>query len=262
MKKFNGKSKIILGSIAILTFILSIVSYQQFFGMKSDNTKNQNEIADENNKNNAIENANNKQIINISSSFDLAYDLNDSKVMYDLSEYIAIVKIDSIDGTSNFNKITNKYISHPYTYGTATVLKMLKGNIKSSTFNFIRTGGLIAYDDYVKGDIDPNKLESVRKEYGTENISTKDLYVDYKVQGDIEIEKGKLYLVYMSHNSNFNTENEYNIFGYQFGLREIQQSSNLVNSIQKDLDLNLKVKNNITNQWVKLQEVLDLNEKK
>lgn len=76
-------------------------------------------------------------IITVSSHTDCLYNISDSYVLASVSEHIALIRIDSIDGTSNLNKQTGEYVSNPYLYGKATVLKELKGTSapKASTLS-------------------------------------------------------------------------------------------------------------------------------
>ena len=247
----KNKQKIIFCSLSfILVVTLAFIGYG--FVSEQNNAKKLG-------SNDTTTKSENKEqtILNVTSSFELLHDLSNAGVMYNLSDYIAIIKIDSIDGFSNINKVSNEYISNPYTYGEASVLYTLKGNINQSKIDFVRTGGVLPYDEWIKGDVDPDKLEYVREENGLGNTPTNNIFINYSVEDDITIEEGKIYLAYMSHDSDFNTNNEYTIQGFQFGLREVQQtntSAYSTNSIQ-----NINIKNNVTGQWEKLSQIVNLN---
>ena len=128
----NKTSKICILIIFVVMLVVIIVPTS----LKKDSNDTRKDII--NNVNLDEEN----QVINVLLSADILYDLSDTKVMSDISDYIAIVKINSIDGASNINKKTNEYVS-TYSYGKASILKMLKGNIDSKEIDYTRSGGKI-----------------------------------------------------------------------------------------------------------------------
>ena len=94
-------------------------------------------------------------VITVSSHADCLYNISDSDVLASVSEHIALIRINSIDGTSNLNKQTGEYVSNPYLYGKATVLKELKGSFGTQGIDFVREGGTLPYNEWIKGDCDP-----------------------------------------------------------------------------------------------------------
>lgn len=199
-----------------------------------------------------------QSIIKVSSHFDGIYDLSDNKVMSEISDYIALIKVDSIEGVSNINRQSGEYISVPYTYGKATVIAEYKGQFEKKTIDFVRDGGTLPYDEWIKGDSDPEKMKRVREEAGLGNVSTKNLQVEYQMENDILLEEGKTYLMFLFQNPTFNSENEFIIHGYQYGLRELQQTN--VSSYSVQNSSSLKVKNNMTGEWESLFDVVYLDE--
>ena len=170
-------------------------------------------------------------VITVSSHADCLYNISDSDVLASVSEYV----------------------SNPYLYGKATVLKELKGSFGTQGIDFVREGGTLPYNEWIKGDCDPAKLQALREKAGLDIENTDTLYVKHKPEGDIELEAGKIYLAYMFRNPDFNVENEYVIHGYQYGLRELRQNINLTDDIS-GLS-NLKVKNNMTGEWEDLPAI-------
>ncbi len=192
-----------------------------------------------------------KNIMTVSSHVVMAYDISDNNVLAEISDYIALIQIDEITGVSNKNRLTGSYISTSYTYGKARVLKAFKGDIGTTEIGFVRDGGIIPYNEWIKGQEDPDKLIRMRRESGISDAETDDMFVDYMPQGDITIESGKTYLVYMFRNPEFNLENEYSIQGYQYGLRELRQNGNAAQNTS-----DLYVKNNTTGKWEALSDIL------
>lgn len=198
------------------------------------------------------------QIINVLSSGDTLYKISDPKVMEELSDYVAIVKIDSIDGANNVNRKTGKYVS-TYTYGKATILKMLKGDIISSNIGYTRSGGKISYNQWVKGQASPEKLQKLLENGDNKFIDINKVKVYDKFSGDIDIEVGKIYLVYMYYEPTFNADNEFVIHGYQYGMREVKIDSESKENLNNIADV--KIKNNDTGKWENLSTIIDVERK-
>ncbi len=76
-----------------------------------------------------------------------------------------------------------------------------------------------------------------------------------KFNGDIDIEVGKTYLVYLTSPEygigTFAKEDSYTIDSFQGGLREIDATS-----ITNEEPLNMMVLNNFTNSWEKLGDII------
>lgn len=164
------------------------------------------------------------------------------------ADYIAIVTIDSLFA-SNWDNLNKKYVS-PYSKGEASVISVLKGELPS-TINYRRLGAEISYDEWIKGDVDSNKLSSVSGgEKGKKNV-----VVDSRMDKDIHLETGKTYLVFMKQYSCCNSPDEYTIIAYQYGAREVQQPSNTMLPTQNISSL--KVKDNVTGDWVDISLVVN-----
>lgn len=144
-------------------------------------------------------------------------------------------------------------ISDSDVLASVTVLKELKGSFGTQGIDFVREGGTLPYNEWIKGDCDPAKLQALREKAGLDIENTDTLYVKHKPEGDIDLEAGKIYLAYMFRNPDFNVENEYVVHGYQYGLRELRQNINLTDDISGLSDL--KVKNNMTGEWEDLPAI-------
>lgn len=238
--------KIILTSILLILFVSVICGCN----------KEKKELSDSDNNINVgynyLDEYKDKKIMNITSMTDVETNIADPKVLYDISDYIAIVKINSMDGANNFYKNTDVY-TKTYTYGKATILKMIKGNINTKEINYMRKGGQMLYKDWVLGRPKESKEKALNlaKQNGLDINNT---VVKEKEKDDIELEINKIYLVYMYHGDEYHDTNEYSIFGFQYGLREVNISSN-TNTINS-LD-NIQVKDNNTNKWVSLSSLIN-----
>lgn len=244
----KNRKKLLIGILLIVSIILYIgINYVVCMQDEEDyNIKNN------------TDDSKTENILNIKSNFDYAYDISNNNTLSEHSEYIVLLKINSIDGVNNVNRKTGEPVAHPYSYGKATILKKIKGEIESTDIEFIRTGGEMPYSEWIKGDVDSSKLEAIRTESGLANVPVNDIKVKYKADGDIELEAGKIYLAFMNHNLKYNNNNEYNIQGFQYGLREILVRNDInTNAVEK-----LKVKNNDTGKWENLSDVVSFGEVK
>jgi len=198
-----------------------------------------------------IDKNNEKNILYDKASAQFLYDYSDKKVIEEISDFIAIIRVDSIDGVSNINAKVNENC-YPFTYGKATVLKNLKGNIAQDSISFARSGGILEFDKWIDGEDNPDKILQLINTDDTKNI-----LVQSKFEGDIDIELGKIYLVYMMKNEDFNEDIDFIINGVQYGLREVDlQNSNYRKT--RSTTENIKVKNNDTGKWESINEVLSL----
>lgn len=180
----------------------------------------------------------------IASFIDLAYNNSDPQVMAERSDSVAIVKVRSLDGVSNYGNGVQQYV-HPYTYGQMEVIQTLKGDIKEGeTVKFSRLGGTMPFDEYLEG-----LSETERTKVSALNSDRKDVKLTF--EGDVDIEAGKTYLVYLMNSTvHYAEPGAYEIIGFEGGLREIQTTSSY--SVNSDL----KVLNNFTGEWENLSDVV------
>lgn len=254
MKKFE---KVIISSLCGITLIGAIG-----LGVYSNNKKNNNGDLNQNNisnyevaeSTNNIKNINNKNIVlDLKSSLDYALDVTDKNVRKNNADYVIIGKIKSIDGSTNYNGKQNIYTSI-FTYGQIEIETILKGNISDSEIPFIRLGGDIQFSEYEKG-LTTSQKEKMELVNTLSRDEKENSYVSYSPEGDIKLEEGKTYLMYM----NYNTDYEKYICTYmQYGTREIDTNT-LNNGIQtasnEANETEIKVKNNDTGEWENLSDV-------
>ena len=172
--------------------------------------------------------------------------IEDSSEIYKAAKYIVIATVESIDGGSNKNLITGEYV-YPYTYGTIFIDKVYKGDIEEgSTLNYIRSGGIISYQDWYDS---LSQAKKDKHDYLSKGVNPK--YVKSMFNDDIDIEPGKTYLMYME-DANSRSNNEYMIAAWQAGLREVSG----LESMTSDGYSSLKVLNNYTGEYESLDDVL------
>lgn len=254
MKKFE---KVIIFSLCGITLIgaigLGIYSNNKEKNMgdlNQINTSNY-EVAESTNN---ITNTNHKNIVlNLKSSLDYALDVTDKNVRKNNADYVIIGKIKSIDGATNYNEKQKIYTSI-FTYGKIEVETVLKGDISDIEIPFIRLGGDIKFSEYEKG-LTTSQKEKMELVNTLSQEEKENSYVSYSPEGDIKIEEGKTYLMYM----NYNTDYEKYICTYmQYGTREIDTKT-LKNSIQttsnESNETEIKVKNNDTGEWENLSDI-------
>lgn len=194
-------------------------------------------------------------VMRVESYADMLYDFSDNQTLSELSDYIAVIRIDTVDGVTNISSKTGKPVSSPYSYGKATVVNVIKGSLPNE-ISYIRNGGMMTYDKWVAAKHNPEKLRALKAESEFADVPEDKLYVDSSTQGDINIEIGKEYIAFMCRDDLYNSDNEFVIQGFQYGLRELQnQGTATVGAQSGD---NLRVKNNVTGEWEKISDIVYL----
>jgi len=235
-----SNKKLVLSSMIILSVLVLIIVFNYnniSFNNKDDNKKT---CQPSNNINDSR--VINDNLPNRITDCSPCYDYSDSKVIYELSDYIAIIKVNSIDSVTN--SIEQLGVN---TNGTATIIGMLKGNIKDKKIAFKRSGGILSYQDYINGE---HPKEGIIPPNDPEN-----LMVDARYRGDIDIKEGRVYLAYISKLDGYKDKNlnGYYIMYHQYGLREIQDMCSEITI--KDIK-DLKVRNNDTDKWESIKDVI------
>ena len=217
-------------SIISFIFLASLVSCISLIKFKS-------ELKQENS------NKQDKIVIDEIDTVSCSIDISNPEVLFDNHDYIAIVHIDNLNPAKTYREKTNEYIL-PYTSGSATILKGLKGNFKNSKINFLKLGGLVSAEEYKKS-LAPEEAYKFNKYFVKDN---KNIYVNFLYENDIHIEQNKNYLAYMNRDETFHDENEYSIEAFGYGLREIK--------MEDDDFTNIFVKNNITGEFEPINEAV------
>lgn len=242
----NKVKYVIIGVTSVLLLIISGIYIYQINNKNYAQPKNNQVIKD---KKVTI----NNKTYNVGYEMDMLHDISNKKVLNKLYDYIAIIRIDSIEGSFNKDDITGKR-KLTYTKGTAKVLNIFKGNIKEDTINFQRLGGTMKWNEWIKNVVDSDKLISLAKENGHNDLSN--YTVNEYAIGDIKLEEGKTYLVFM----NKDEYNRYTIQGLQYGTREIKQiytTKSLKEKIPKENIKNIYVKDNDKNTWITITDVVE-----
>lgn len=261
------RKKLLIICMFLLIFTVIVVSYNIINGIINENREK--EIA----RINRINEIRGKEIIipisediekekiawtNTSSAFTRG-DMSNKYTIAENAEYIIIGTVNSIEGMSNYNPTTGTYVM-ARTVGTIKVDKILKGDLKEDVIPFVRLGGTLPIIEYEKSlpaahreKVGLNKLTKEEKE---------NKYVKETMEGDISIENGKTYLMYISYSTYYE---RYSIEFVQYGLREVESTaltseSKILNASTKSLNSNdcktIKVKNNTTGKYETLKEVL------
>lgn len=238
MKKSNIKKYLpIFGLMLILGICIA-------FGLNTGNSEEADLSGYENSKENNII-ANEEIILSKSNEADLAVDYSNIKNLVNESQIIAIVKIESEEG-KNYNPVRKEYVP-VYTTGTLKVKEIIQNNsdvliAQNETIEYVRLGGKITFSEYLKGvsESERNKLVqniSSKTKLTTEQMAVKlvkDIFV-----GDIEIEQGKEYLVFLKYTKDYG---KYNILGFEYGLREYDSET-------------MSIKNNKTNNFESINQL-------
>ncbi len=185
---------------------------------------------------------------NVGSVIDYIIDISNPSVMAEHSDYIALVKIDSIDGANNYSEIAQGYVK-PYTYGRMTIIAGYKGELEEGqSYVFYRLGGTLPAEQYYTGSLSPEGNAKRQEMQAAAGESDEGKYIHDLAQGDVEPEVGKSYLVYLvPEDSYYGKPETYAITGAQGGLREVRQ-----------MDDRWQVLNNFTGEWENLEAVVNL----
>lgn len=252
------KKKVLVGILSLTIVICSVAVGWHSLNSKTPESDDKKASQFKADVNYAGTQENEKAVINANYYLDFPVDYSKAENLTKDFEYIAIIRVDSVDGVTNWNSKSKEYVS-PYTYGKATVLATIKGKIDNDTIGFIRLGGTLPFEQWIKGDEAPEKMEKIREEAGLKAVKASDILVESKMLEDIEIEAGKEYLVFLSHDSQYNNENEYSICAMQYGLREIENVGAIKNSLAADKNeavKSLMVKNNVNGKWESIKDVV------
>ena len=166
-------------------------------------------------------------------------DITDINVLKEMAEDIVIAKVSKIDGGTNYNEYFKMY-SSVNTIGEIEIEKSIKGELKEGQIvPFIRLGGIVETSEYVKGLNEKRKRLLEEAEQKGEETMLDYKYVKEIKSGDIEIEEGKTYLMFICYDP---YNERYEIFGDQYGLREYDENTN-------------SVLNNDTNEYEKIESL-------
>lgn len=193
---------------------------------------------------NAYEQIDEAEIMNLASQADVSLNYGNPEVMYQTAEQVVIARVDSIDGSSNYNEQTGEYV-FPFTYGKMTILAVKKGNLSvNQQVPYLRMGAILTFEQYYQGLL-PDHQQKI-----AEHMDQQPKYVKHMFGDDIDIEAGKIYLIYIGENDSKDSpeKDAYPIIGWEGGLREIKGDLSSQAQIQ--------VLNNITGEWENLSQLI------
>lgn len=196
-----------------------------------------------------VENGEKKDnVYTIHSEVDMLLNCSDPKAMYQEGSDVVIATVKSIDGVNNYSEVDNVYVN-PYTYGMLEIQAVYKGNLKvGDEVKFYRTGGTLPFDQFFEGLRKPQQEKMLTLFKDVE----KPEYIAYKYIDDVELEEGKTYLLYlMDEKAYYGNENEYFIYGFEGGTREIDITLGLASDPSQ-----IRVFNNYTNEWESIEEII------
>lgn len=200
---------------------------------------------------NAYSTIKNDDILHLTSEGDFLYSFEDADVLFEASEYVALIRVDSIDGAINKNEFDGS-VMYPSTYGQLTVLHLIKGDLQvKKSYRYLRAGATIAWDQYLEG-LNAEQVKKQRSNIKDDNIPK---FVEVKFLNDIDLEPGKVYLVYLEPSKHI--KEGLTIEGLQGGLREVQNGEALYSKDTLSITTNsLKVFNNFTKTWESLETII------
>lgn len=238
-------TKIIISCCAAFTFCFAIAAVC----MVASGSKNDNPVTAQTTE---------QDVYVVSSAHDLAINISDPAEMGQVSTYVVLAKIDSIDGANNYSEVSQEYVL-PYTYGHMTVVENIVGDLPiGESLEFYRLGGTISADQYYNG---LTEVEKERMDFAKENNAAlaSATYIKETSDGDVDVEAGKTYLVYLVDETAYYAKpGTYAIIGFEGGLREIRTNSGEVITQSTTEATNMQVLNNFTGEWESLDNILSV----
>lgn len=154
------------------------------------------------------------------------------------TQYILVIKIDSIENSTNFSTKTD---SHSYTITNlkATVIKDLKGNYNKNSVNFYTYGGKIKISDY-EAVLLPEEIKKLGfdTKSKTEKQNSYINIIPNKNLGIAQAEVGNTYLVSLTYDNIFYdslavvSREEYNFKLYDINTNKYKNTSGTWNEVQ------------------------------
>ena len=178
------------------------------------------------------------KIIKTTSELDLSENISKKEIRRKSNDSIVIAKISKINGATNVSKKGEGTIIA--TNGELEILDVLKGDIKDKKVKFSRAGGKMLYSEYLKGNKASREKLKDNPEMDKYSKEEKNkTYIEEYKDGDIKLEEGKTYLIYMNFDKE---ENSYLVDLFEYGARELEPIQK--NTMQKALS-NYKITNKI-----------------
>ena len=167
------------------------------------------------------------------------------------ADCIILAKVISLDDVENEGYLFGM------TFGKMLVNTVISGNLKQGqVINYAKPGGIMSYSEWEETQPEEanSKRKYLREQSGIE-IDLNSTYIDLLAEGDIEIEAGKTYLVYLKY---MKSTQSYEIIGLGNGLREVDMPRQSKTVKVENLDVNsLSIKNNKTGENESLKKYMD-----
>lgn len=164
------------------------------------------------------------------------------------ADAIALATVITIDGADPFASLVGM------TNGTMLINNVLSGElVKGQVINYSKPGGVMKMSEWEESQpAAANQKRQYLREQNNIKIDLDKTYINVALGGDIEIEAGKTYLVYLKANNK-----GYEVIGLGNGLREVDVAVQKSRATVQDLDVNsLKIKNNKTGEFESLENYI------
>ncbi len=217
----KNKITVILFIIVTIIVIVGIIMTNNLMKRVNEyqnESRNENIVIDEIEETTKVEN---KDIVEeYVTIIEYAYDIKDKELRWENTDNVIIGTVEELLGATNYNEEIEEY-TEIMTQGKIKVENQLKGNIEESEIDFLRIGGTITVEQYLKSLTEEQK----EKEGNLSKLSEeeqKEKYVSLEIEDDIKIEENKTYLMFLGKAYN-NTE--YIIELERYGLYEVDGAS-------------------------------------
>ena len=236
------KSGIVIASIAMLICCIALVSFKYKDNITSENTTQMYEVSS------YITEQMKAEAGVCTAELCLLEEFTPQKIGND-ADAIAlatVLTLDNADPDASMVGMTN---------GTMLINNVLSGNLsQGQVINYSKPGGMMKMSEWEESQPEAatQKRQYLREQNNVE-IDLNNTYINLMISGDVEIEAGKSYLVYLKNNNG-----RYEIIGLGNGLRELDVAQQTSRAAVQNFNLSsLKIKNNETGEFETLENYIN-----
>lgn len=237
----NSRKIIVITTIVFIAMLIIMIFLENQVPEKEDVSKNEVKNVQAQNINSEKKNDNTleKEVVKIGGIHDrFGYTM---ETINQEKYFVALGKIKSIDGSTNYNSAKNIYTTI-MSYGTLEVTEIIKGNLEKGIIPIMVSGGKIPWLEYEKGLVEAQKQKKGIQELTQEEKENR--IVESIGLDEIEPEIGKEYLCIMFYNEDYN---KYKVDNSEDVFREVKRE-----------DGKIYLKNNQTREWQLFTKIEDI----
>ena len=239
----NSRKIIVITTIVFISMLMILLIFlekqvpEKEYISKNE-IKNVQAINSEKKNDDINENTLGKEIVKISAIYDrVGYTM---ETINQDNYFVALGKIKSIDGSTNYNSVKNVYTTI-MSYGTLEVTETIKGNLEKGMIPIMVSGGTLPWLEYEKGLLYAQKQKKGIQELTQEEKENR--IVESIGLDEIQPKIDKEYLCIMCYSEDYN---KYKVDNSDDVFREVKRE-----------DGKIYLKNNTTGEWKLFTKIED-----